>query len=181
MTTGLGKGQSPQGRIPRRTDAPYRRVAPIRTVGSLLTVALGMALGGCSLVPALDGLALDPAPTGSVAGQPAAVQPVAYAERSAPTGVAPDDWVAARQALAIALRDKQAAPSIPWSNPVRQSNGTVTPVGESRVTADGTCRDFLVSIIRGGASQDADWLQGSACHTGRGGWQVDQARLLARS
>lgn len=142
----------------------------------MLTLGLlGVMVGGCSLVPSLGSAALDTAPTGSI------VQPVAYTEHTPPAGVAPEDWMAARQALAVALRDKQTAPSVPWSNPARQASGMVTPIGESRSTQDGTCRDFMVSFIHGGNSENADWLQGSACRTARGAWQVDEARLLERS
>lgn len=176
MTTGQDKGRFPKGAVPGHADAPYKRVVTIRTVGSVFTFALlGIVAGGCSLLPSSGVSGIDPVTTGSI------VQPVAYTERTPPAGVAPEDWVAARQALAVALRDKQTAPSVPWSNPARQASGMVTPIGQSRVTQDGTCRDFMVSFIHGGDSEKADWLQGSACRTARGTWQVDEARLLERS
>lgn len=176
MTTGQDKGQLPKGSVPGHADTPYKRLTSIRTVGSVLTfVAIGAATCGCSLPPSLSASGIDPVTTGSI------VQPVAYTERTPPAGVAPDDWVAARQALATALRDTQAAPSVPWANPARQSSGMVTPIGESRSTQDGTCRDFMVTFIHANDSENADWLQGSACRTARGSWQIDEARLLERS
>lgn len=133
----------------------------------LLLVAPSAALAGCGLLaPGLDGTV-----TGSIASIPVAVP----ARAPTPQGVTPEDWIAARRALAEALAARDAAPSVPWENAATATRGTVTPVAAN---GDGQCRTFLVSFVRAGAE---DWLQGEACRTAASGWQVDQARLLARS
>ncbi|WP_250152287.1 RT0821/Lpp0805 family surface protein [Ancylobacter radicis] len=150
-------------------SAPYTRAAALRTARCTLTfVAVGAVLGGCSGTAALDPMA-----TGSISAHP-----VAYASEPVPKGVAPEDWVAARKALAEALVDKEAAPSVPWENYPGATRGTVTPLGP---TADaggsGQCREFLMSFVK---QSGEEWLQGEACRT-KAGWKVDQARLLERS
>lgn len=150
-----------------RTGAglPYKPAARFRTAPPALTlVAASLLAGGCSTAPALDTLA-----TGSVT-------PRAYAREPVPKGIAPDDWAAARTALAEALHEKDAAPSVPWENYASATRGTVTPLGGKSVEGkSGTCREFLMSFVR---EAREDWLQGEACRSGKSGWKVDQARLL---
>lgn len=148
-----------------RTCHPYKPAASFRTAPCALTLlAVALLAGGCSTGPDLDTLA-----TGSVT-------PRAYAREPVPKGIAPDDWAAARTALAEALHDKDAAPSVPWENYASATRGTVTPLGETR--DGGKCREFLMSFVH---EAREDWLQGEACHVGKSGWKVDQARLLDRS
>ncbi|WP_371347320.1 RT0821/Lpp0805 family surface protein [Ancylobacter sp. IITR112] len=130
----------------------------------LTLVGVALLVGGCSTGPDLDTLA-----TGSV---PAS----AYAREPVPKGIAPDDWAAARTALAEALHEKDAAPSVPWENLASATRGTVTPLGE--IGDGGKCREFLMSFVR---DSREDWLQGEACRSGKSGWKVDQARLLDRT
>lgn len=143
---------------------PYTLPASFRTAPLMLTlVGAALLVAGCSTGPDLDTLA-----TGSV-------PPSAYAREPVPKGIAPDDWAAARTALVEALREKQAAPSVPWENYASATRGTVTPLGETG--DDGKCREFLMSFVR---EKQEDWLQGEACRAGKNGWKVDQARLLDR-
>ncbi|WP_131834001.1 RT0821/Lpp0805 family surface protein [Ancylobacter aquaticus] len=126
-------------------------------------LAVALLAGGCSTAPGIDTLA-----TGSIGHRTPTPEP-------APKGIAPDDWAAARTALAEALHDKDAAPSVPWENYASATRGTVTPLGE---TSDGgKCREFLMSFVH---ETREDWLQGEACRAGKNGWKVDQARLLDR-
>ncbi len=147
------------------TGLPYKPAASLRTAPCALTlVGVALLLGGCSSGPNLDTLA-----TGSVT-------PRAYAREPVPKGIAPDDWAAARTALAEALHEKDNAPSVPWENYASATRGTVTPLSETR--DGGRCREFLMSFVR---ESREDWLQGEACRAGKSGWKVDQARLLDRS
>ncbi|MCS0494827.1 RT0821/Lpp0805 family surface protein [Ancylobacter sp. MQZ15Z-1] len=114
--------------------------------------------------------ALDPLATGSVTPIP-----MAYSE-PIPDGVAPDDWLSARQALAEALSEDQVAPSVPWENYASATRGTVTPIGTRLATA-GDCRAFLMSFVR---DTSENWLEGEACRTAKGSWKVDQARMLEK-
>lgn len=148
----------------------YRRAAGEVPALSLLTLvgAVGLTLAGCSAAPRLDSLT-----TGSVA--PAA--PAAFAE-TVPAGVAPDDWETARHALAEALGESQAAPSVPWENYASSTRGTVTPLTRTAAASGGDaagCRGFLMSFVRGSSEE---WLEGEACQSANGGWKVDQARML---
>lgn len=144
------------------TGFPYTPAAPFRTAPCVLTLVAAL-LAGCSTAPPVDTMA-----TGSVA-------PRAYAREPVPKGIAPDDWAAARKALAEALHEKETTPSVPWENFASATRGTVTPLAE-RASADGArCREFLMSFVR---EAREDWLQGEACRAGKNGWKVDQTRLL---
>lgn len=108
--------------------------------------------------------------TGSIPARTLAREPV-------PKQIAADDWAAARTALAEALGEKAKAPSVPWENYASATRGTVTPLGETASEGRGKCREFLMSFVR---EETEEWLQGEACKAGKGGWKVDQARLLER-
>ena len=100
---------------------PYKPAATFRTAPCTLSlIGAALLVAGCSTGPDLDTLA-----TGSIA-------PSAYAREPVPSGIAPDDWAAARTALAEALHEKDAAPSVPWENLASSTRGTVTPLGETR-------------------------------------------------
>lgn len=145
----------------------YKRVAAFRTAACWMSLAGGLLAAGCSTAPPPDTLT-----TGSISPRRAA----AYEREPVPSGVAPDEWAAARVALAEALREDTRAPSVPWENYASASRGTVTPLGQ--VAARANCREFLMSFVR---TAGEDWLQGEACRNDRGWWKVDEARLLARS
>lgn len=154
-------------RYPSYSLRPTSRTAFFRCVGTGLAAWL---LAGCSsLSPALDMSA-----TGSIMPTPVAVS----SSEPVPEGVVPEDWVAARRALAEALAERSASPSVPWENTTTATRGTVTPLAKSDGRESGTCRGFLVSFVR---DNNEDWLEGEACSSGAKGWQVAQARLLARS
>ncbi|CAA0085370.1 Uncharacterised protein [Starkeya nomas] len=157
-----------------RHRSSYRRTAPFhtvsfRTAACWTTLFAGLALAGCAGAPAIDTTT-----TGSISPRRAA----AYASEPVPEGVAPDDWLAARTALAEALREDSWAPSVPWENSASATRGTVTPL-DPTVAANNKarCREFLMSFVR---DANEEWLQGEACRTERGWWKVDQARLLQR-
>ncbi|WAC28131.1 RT0821/Lpp0805 family surface protein [Ancylobacter sp. SL191] len=151
-----------------RIPAPYTHAGALRTAAcSVSFVAVALLLAGCSGTSALDPIA-----TGSISAPPAA-----YAAEPVPKGVAPEDWMAARKALAEALVEKDAAPSVPWENYVSATRGTVTPLSKTADAGGGHCREFLMSFVK---ESGEEWLQGAACRT-KTGWKVDQARLLERS
>jgi surface antigen len=65
--------------------------------------------------------------------------------------------------------------SIPWENPNTGAGGNITPLAASYNDGSMTCRDFLASYVRGPAQA---WLQGEACRTSHGKWEVRSLRPL---
>ena len=81
---------------------------------------------------------------------------------------------AAMEALTRASRDA----SLPWQNPHSGARGNITPLATSYSEAGMACRDFLASYIHGDAQ---DWLEGAACRTGSGTWEVRRLKPLKPS
>jgi len=110
--------------------------------------------------------------TGSIARLPSrgsAFVPAAATEPS------PADLAYARAAAADALARDAKGNSVPWRNPQTGVGGNITPLAASH-TEDGLpCRDFLASYVRAGAQS---WLQGSACRSARGEWEVKSLKPL---
>ena len=63
--------------------------------------------------------------------------------------------------------------SIPWENPNTGAGGNITPLAAADNDGALTCRDFLASYVRGQAQA---WLQGEACRTVHGKWEVRSLR-----
>lgn len=171
MLTAIGRAAAADGAFGRRPSYSGRQwprtVFLRRVFMGTFALAASFSLAGCAfLAPGIDTGA-----TGSVTPAPVA----ASTSDPVPQGVTPEDWIAARRALAEALAARDAAPSVPWENSSTATRGTVTPLVRS---GDGKCRAFLVSFVR---ADNEDWLQGEACRTASRGWRVDQARLLERS
>ena len=87
------------------------------------------------------------------------------------------DLVYAREAAADVLAKNGKGSSVPWENPNTGAGGNITPLA---LYSEGrqSCRDFLASYVHGGAQ---DWLQGSACRTGSGTWEVKSLKPLKRA
>ena len=81
---------------------------------------------------------------------------------------------AASDVLARAGKDS----SVPWQNPQTGASGNIMPLDTSYSEGGLPCRDFLASYVHG-ASQD--WLQGAACRTAGGTWQVTRLTPLKPS
>ena len=79
------------------------------------------------------------------------------------------DLAYARAAAAAVLAHGVKDASIPWQNPHTGAGGNITPLGAVRSDGASTCRDFLASYIRG---EKQAWLQGAACRTASGKWEV---------
>lgn len=89
--------------------------------------------------------------------------------------VSETDLSYARAAAADALARGGKGNSVPWQNPQTGVGGNITPLASSHSEDGVPCRDFLASYVSG-ASQA--WLQGSACRTARGEWQVKTLKPL---
>jgi hypothetical protein len=123
-------------------------------------VLIGISVGGCS-VSRLDSLfAKNDETTGSI-------PPVAKASAAEPTET---DLAFARNAASDVLTKGDKDASQPWENPETGARGSVTPLAQAYSSEDGrTCRDFLASYVNG---KTESWLQGAACQSGHGRWEI---------
>ena len=138
-------------------------------------MASAFALSGCayrlaSLVSKDD---TDNQPTGSIARP--ADQSVRVADASMP---AERDLAFARAAASDVLARGGADASVPWQNPQTGAGGNITPLATSYSEGGLSCRDFLASYVHGGSQ---DWLQGAACRSAGGIWEVKRLKPLKPS
>jgi surface antigen len=85
------------------------------------------------------------------------------------------DLAYARATAADALSRGAKDNNVPWQNPQTGVGGNITPLAASYNEDGVPCRDFLASYGRGGSQA---WLQGSACRTDGGGWEVKSLKPL---
>ncbi len=112
-------------------------------------------------------------PTGSIgpAGGPSArVAAVAVAGEPAEADLA---YARAAASAVLARGGKDA--SVPWQNPNTGASGNITPLATAYSEGGLPCRDFLSSYVRGGSQ---DWLQGAACRSAGGAWEVKRLKPL---
>jgi surface antigen len=64
------------------------------------------------------------------------------------------------------------------SDVLARAGGNITPLATSYSEGGVPCRDFLASYAHGGSE---DWLQGAACRTSQGNWEVKSLKPLKRS
>jgi surface antigen len=130
-----------------------------RPVGTIaLLVLIGVGAGGCS-ISRLDG-ALGRS-DGDVTGS------VSLAK--AGPGPTETDLAFARNAASDVLTRGDKDASQPWENPETGARGSVTPLAQAYSSEGRTCRDFLASYVNGSSES---WLQGAACQTGHGQWEI---------
>jgi 17 kDa outer membrane surface antigen len=120
---------------------------------------IGVNVGGCSM-SRLDGaFAKSDDVTGSI-------RSAADANAAVPTET---DLAFARNAASDVLTRGDKDASQPWENPETGARGSVTPLAQAYSSEGRTCRDFLASYVKGTSES---WLQGAACQTGRGQWEI---------
>jgi surface antigen len=126
----------------------------------MIVVLIGIEAGGCSFSRGDLGWAKSGGDevTGSV-------MPV-KATQAAPTET---DLAFARNAASDVLTKGDKDASQPWENPETGARGSVTPLAQAYSSEGRTCRDFLASYVKGDSES---WLQGAACQTGRGLWEI---------
>jgi surface antigen len=136
-----------------------------------LTAVIGtFAVGGCSYQ--LSSLA---SKNGADAEQTGALGQSAHEADAVPPPEA--DLAYARAVAADALARGGKDDSVPWHNPDTGAGGNITPLATSYGEGASTCRDFLASYVRG---QTEARLQGEACRTGHGKWEVKSLTPLNR-
>jgi surface antigen len=79
------------------------------------------------------------------------------------------DLAFARNAASDVLTKGDKDASQPWENPETGARGSVTPLAQAYSSDGRTCRDFLASYVNG---KSESWLQGAACKTARGEWEI---------
>jgi surface antigen len=143
----------------------------IRPFGTMVTLFLiGASSGGCSFSRSDGGFFSSKADdaevvTGAISGQ----EPV-------PTE---SDLAFARTAASDVLTKGDKDTSQPWQNPETGARGSVTPLAQAYANGDGrTCRDFLASYVNG---RSESWLQGAACQSGHGRWEIHTLKPWRRS
>jgi hypothetical protein len=160
---------TPALRLSRR-QGRLRGLIRLRALAGLLCA---LAVSGCSyklasLVstdenePQSTGTINSPTPDAASTSSPQAELDLAYA----------------RAAVAEVLSRGGKDTSVPWRNPQSGARGNVTPLATSYSEAGMACRDFLASYIHG---ESQDWLEGAACRTTSGAWQVRRLKPLRSS
>jgi surface antigen len=136
-------------------------------------ILIGVGVGGCSLSRTEGAIAkfdtkLDAGEvTGSIGGV-----------RTVPATPTESDLAFARNAASDVLTKGDKDSSQPWENPETGARGSVTPLAQA-YSADGRiCRDFLASYVNGGSES---WLQGAACQSGEGRWEIHTLKPWSRS
>jgi surface antigen len=124
-------------------------------------ILIGVGAGGCSLSRNDGALAkMDEKDVTGTVGRTKVSAP-------APTD---SDLAFARNAASDVLTKGDKDSSQPWENPETGARGSVTPLSQAYPSEDGrTCRDFLASYVNG---HHESWLQGAACKTGHGRWEI---------
>jgi surface antigen len=131
-----------------------------------LVTSLATSLGGC-------GLSRPEGPFAKMIGKEATTGSIG-AERQ-PTE---SDLAFARNAASDVLTKGDKDSSQPWSNPETGARGSVTPLAQAYTEEGRTCRDFLASYVNG---KTESWLQGAACQTSRGHWEIHTLKPWRRT
>jgi surface antigen len=151
----------------------YSGTAALRLCGRhqlTATAALVAALGSAGCSYQLDSMFSKPDADAEVTGGVRGAIPHAAAAQVSDT-----DLAYARAAAADALGRDAKANSVPWRNPQTGVGGNITPLAASYSEGGFSCRDFLASYTSDGGQA---WLQGSACRTVRGEWEVKSLKPL---
>ncbi|SDT55441.1 outer membrane surface antigen [Bradyrhizobium canariense] len=124
-------------------------------------ILIGVGSSGCSMSRTGNAFAKmeDREVTGSL-------NPLAAGAVPAPTE---SDLAFARNAASDVLTKGDKDSSQPWENPQTGARGSVTPLAQAYSSDGRTCRDFLASYVNG---HSESWLQGAACQSGRGRWEI---------
>jgi surface antigen len=133
----------------------------MRPAGAVMALVLiGVGTGGCSVSRT------DSSFTKMGDDVTASIGPAAYAKEAVPTET---DLAFARNAASDVLTRGEKDASQPWQNPETGARGSVTPLAQAYSSEGRICRDFLASYVNGNSES---WLQGAACQTGHGQWEI---------
>jgi hypothetical protein len=136
---------------------------------ALILIAVGT--GGCSMSRGDSAFAKlgDSDVTGSIGAT----------RLSAPAPVPTEsDLAFARNAASDVLTKGDKDSSQPWENPETGARGSVTPLAQAYSQDGRTCRDFLASYVNG---RSESWLQGAACQSRQGRWEIQTLKPWRQS
>ena len=150
--------------------AALRLSRQLRAGAAIAAALSALALSGCSYRLLSFDSKDDTATTGSIV-QPAG-QTVRLVDATAP---ADGDLAYARAAASDVLARGGKDASVPWENPQTGAGGNITPLATAYTEGGLSCRDFLASYVHGGSH---DWLQGAACRSIAGIWEVRRLKPL---
>jgi surface antigen len=161
---------------PLYRTSPRHGLLPIRQIAAAMVVmALGSVAGGCSykLGNMFGGDKKNVAAADDLTGS---ITPVRLHDD---TNLTDSDLALARNAASDVLTRGNKDASQPWENPQTGARGSVTPLASAYTGDDGRpCRDFLASYVRG---TNEGWLQGEACQSGTGAWEIRNMKPWKRS
>jgi surface antigen len=163
------------GPLARRVSRhPYRGSA-VASLRLAVALAVTLSAGGCAVsgVGSLFGKGEKEQAAGDITGSTGA--------RAARAQALPmdTDLVFARLAIVEVLQRGSKEASAPWENPSSGARGTVTPIASAYERDGSTCRDFLASYVLRHGSET--WMQGEACRSRKGPWEVKSLRPWTRS
>jgi surface antigen len=149
------------------------RPIPIKPIAAILSL---MAVSGCSyqLASLVSTDESGPQVTGTISPSTNA----SAGTRPKSSSHAELDLAYARAAAAEALSRGGRDASLPWQNPHSGAGGNITPLATSYSEAGMACRDFLASYVHGDSQ---DWLEGAACRTTAGTWEIRRLKPLKSS
>ena len=134
----------------------------------LVAILIGVGVGGCSLTRGAGFAEYQDNEITGALGLAASPEP-------SPTE---SDLAFARNAASDVLTKGSKDSSQPWENPTTGARGSVTPIAAAYTTDGKTCRNFLASYVNG---RSESWLQGAACQSDRGQWEIQSLRPWKRA
>jgi surface antigen len=148
-----------------------RLCAPHRLAVAATMLGIAVAAAACSSVQRDSLMAKQIKGTTGSTNRPDQIGPA----DAAAAHVSNADLADARAPAADVLARGPKVNSVPRRNPQTGVGGNITLLATFRDRVGLSCRDFLASYVSG-ASQA--WLQGSACRSARGAWQVKSLKPL---
>ena len=150
------------------------RPIPTKPIAAILSL---MAVSGCSyqLASLVSTDESGPQVTGTINPSAKASSGTPSKSSSQASSQAELDLAYARAAAAVALSRGSRDASLPWQNPHSGAGGNITPLATPYSEAGMACRDFLASYMHGDSQ---DWLEGAACRTASGTWEVRRLKPL---
>ena len=79
----------------------------------------------------------------------------------------------ARAAMATALDPQGSGAQVRWENPDSGAKGFFGAIGNAFLIKDDICRLFVAGV---GVKAPEDWMQGSACRTAPGEWDIKDVK-----
>ena len=132
----------------------------------MIAILIGAGVGGCSVSRSDSFAQMEGDLTGSIGSS---------AKAEAPTET---DLAFARTAASDVLTKGDKDSSQPWENPTTGARGSVTPLAVAYTSEGRSCRDFLASVVKG---RSESWLQGAACKTAQGRWEIQTLKPWRRT